>query len=327
MKQICLTLSQFAKSKHLFALIAIPAVALNISPALHGQSQFLSTSTSTSVSNSTDTSASSSSAASPETSSAEPSLSPAGGSTRGLSNNGVIAPARVGATALTKIAVGANVSPLGVGFMVATNLSGHLNFRADGSVLNYTVSNFTTQGFNVGGTLNMASARASLDYYPFHSGFRLSPGVMFYNQNKGTLNLAVMPGQSFTLNNQTYYSATGSRAVTGLGSFGLGNGSPAFTATTGWGNVIPHSGRHISFPFELGVAFIKRPTLDFNLSGYGCDASGVYCMNVATTPQIQENVAAQVQKYRNDIEPLHTYPIASFGVAYNFSIRRTSMYR
>jgi hypothetical protein len=73
----------------------------------------------------------------------------------------------------------------------------------------------------------------------------------------------------------------------------------------------------------LGVAFIKTPTLDFNLTGYGCDVTGVYCVNVATNPEIQANLAAQVKIYQNDIEPLKTYPIASFGVAYSFGIRKT----
>jgi hypothetical protein len=30
---------------------------------------------------------------------------------------------------------------------------------------------------------------------------------------------------------------------------------------------------------------------------------------------------AQVAKYKNDLDPLRTYPIVSSGVAYNFRIR------
>lgn len=223
----------------------------------------------------------------------------------------------------SRIAFGADFSPLGVGFMTATNVNRHLNLRADGSFFRYAANNISTQGLDITAKINLSSARASLDYYPFRAGFRLSPGLMYYNQNGGTLNLAVAPGASFTLNHQTYYSATGANAVQGAGTFVLGNGSPAFTLTTGWGNVIPHSGRHFSFPFEVGVAFIKAPTLNFNLTGYGCDVTGVYCVNVATDPQIQANLAAQVQQYRSDLNPLKTYPIVSFGVAYDFRVRKS----
>jgi hypothetical protein len=243
----------------------------------------------------------------------------AGGSTRG----GVPPTAVGGIRPFSRLAFGSDVSPLGVGLSATTNLTSHFNIRGNGSYFNYSGVNFATQGFNVTGKINLNSARASVDVYPFHSGFRLSPGVMFHNDNQGSMNLAVTPGQSFTLNNQTYYSATGANAVKGTGTFGLGNGSPAFTMTTGWGNTIPRSGRRVSFPFEVGAAFIHPPTLKFNLTGDGCDKTGVYCVDVATNPQIQQNIAAQVAKYRNDIAPLKTYPIASFGVAYNFNIGRS----
>jgi hypothetical protein len=236
----------------------------------------------------------------------------------------VIAPAVKNVYApFSRVSFGVNVSPLGVGLMAATNLNSHLDIRGDGSFFNYTDNSWSTQGFNVDANISLASARVSADYYPFHKGFRLTPGVMFLNRNGGNFNLAVAPGQSFTLNGQTYFSASGANAVKGAGTFGLGNGSPAFTLTTGWGHIVPHYGRHISFPFELGVAFIKDPTLNFNLTGYGCDATGANCMNVATSPQIQANLAAQVKTYQSDIDGLKTYPIASFGVAYSFGARRT----
>jgi hypothetical protein len=224
----------------------------------------------------------------------------------------------------SKIAVGVNLSPLGVGFMAATNINRHMDLRGDGAVFNYTDNNWSTQGFNIDAQINFASARVSVDYYPFlRKGFRLTPGIMFMNRNGGTFNLAVPSGEGFTLNGQTYYSANGTNAVQGAGTFTLGKGSPAFTATTGWGNIIPHAGHHLSFPFELGVAFTKTPTLNFNLTGYGCDVTGVYCVNVATNPKIQANLAAQVQQYQSDINQLKTYPIASFGVAYTFNVRKS----
>jgi hypothetical protein len=226
-----------------------------------------------------------------------------------------------GLAPFSRVALGVGVSPLGVGLQMTTNINRHINLRGTGNFFNYTVNNINTQGFNVNAKLNLASAGASVDVYPFHAGFRLSPGVLFYNQNKADVTFLAAAGTSFTLNDHTFYSASGANAVLGKGTFGLGNSSPAFTLTTGWGNVIPASGRHLTFPVEVGVAFIKAPTVALNLSGYVCDAQGQNCVNVATDATAQADLATQLQKYQNDFNPLKTFPIVSFGVAYNFNIR------
>jgi hypothetical protein len=223
---------------------------------------------------------------------------------------------------LSRIALGGGVSPLGVNLQAATNLNQRLNLRASGNVFNYNVNNISTNGFNVDAKLNFATAGASLDFYPFPShGFRLSPGVLFYNTNAASANFTVQNGTSFSLDNYTYYSST-TNPVHGVGTFGLHTQKPAFTMTTGWGNVIPHKGGHLSFPFELGVAFIGSPAINVTLdSGQVCDGQGQNCIDVATDKDVQTNLQAQIAKYKNDLDPLKTFPIVSFGVAYNFRIR------
>jgi hypothetical protein len=216
------------------------------------------------------------------------------------------------------VGIAANVSPLGVGGQIAVNLNSHINLRGEGSYFTYTVSDITSNGFTISPKLNLASAGASVDLYPFHAGFRISPGVLFYNNNYADATYVATPGATFTLNNVTYYSASGANAVHGTGTVGLGNGQPAFTITTGWGNIAKTKG-HWSFPFEVGIALIKAPTLSISLSGQGClDAALTQCLDVATNPTIQANLAAQVAKYQSDLDPLKTYPIISFGVAYSF---------
>ena len=216
------------------------------------------------------------------------------------------------------IAFGGGISPLGVNMAMATNLNRYMNVRGTGNIFNYTVNNFTTNGFTANGKLNLASAGASLDFYPFPShGLRLTPGVLFYNQNGLAANATVAAGQSFTLNGTTYYSSV-SNPVTATASLGLSTRKQAFTATTGWGNMIPRRGGHWSFPVEIGAAFTGSPSLNMTLAGTACDVTGVYCVDVATNQQIQANLAAQIAKYQNDLDPLKVYPIASFGVAYSF---------
>ena len=250
-----------------------------------------------------------------------------------LSSGPVVASplAHRGVRPFSRLAIGPQISPLGVGAEAAVNLSRHFDARVTGSLFSYSTT-FTTSGFNVDADLHLASAGAALDYYPFHNGFRLSPGVLVYNQNRANANAPVTPGTSFELNDQTYYAATpnpslGITALSGKGSLNLHSTRPAFTATTGWGNLIPRSGRRWAIPFEIGVAFTGSPDLKLNLSGWACyDQAQTLCTNVndPTNPisvQIQNDLQAQLAKWKSDLDPLKFYPIISTGIVFNFNIR------
>jgi hypothetical protein len=230
----------------------------------------------------------------------------------------------------SKMAFGGGISPLGIQLSMTTNLSQHFNLRSTGNVFAYS-TNFTTSGIGADARMQMRSVGGSLDIYPFHKGFRLSPGLLFYNGNQITANASVTAGTSFTLNGQTYYSAnansaTGATPVHGNAQLSLHTSSPAFSITTGWGNNIPNKG-HWSFPFEVGVAMTGAPSLNVNLGGWACyDAAQTICTDISskTDPialDIRNNLSTQVAKWTRDIEPLKTFPIASFGVAYSFGLR------
>jgi hypothetical protein len=223
----------------------------------------------------------------------------------------------------SRVAFGGGISPLGINLIAATNVNRYLNLRGTGNFFKLTENGISTNGFNVDANLNLASAGISADVFPFpNHGFRLSPGLLFYNQNGASATFNVQGGTSFTLNDTTYY-ASSTNPVMGSGNLGLNSQKPAFTITTGWGNMIPHNGRHWSFPVEVGVAFIGAPSLNIALtSGQVCDAVGLNCVNVATDPDVQANLQAQIAKYKSDLDPLKTYPIISAGVAYSFHVRR-----
>jgi hypothetical protein len=225
------------------------------------------------------------------------------------------------------LAFGGGISLMGVNMQAATNMNRYLNLRGTGNLFNYTVDNISTNGFSMNGRVNMATAGVSLDYYPFPKhGFRLSPGALFYNQNQISASGSPTPGNSITLNNQDFYvSSVNPLFVTA--NLGLNTRQQAFTMTTGWGNMIPRKrGGHVSFPFELGAAFTGVPTLAMTLSGNACtnkaDSTstppGPSCVNMATNAQAQSDLAAQLAKWKSDLNPLQVYPIFSFGVAYDF---------
>ncbi len=230
----------------------------------------------------------------------------------------------------SEFALGGGIGSLGIQLQAATNLSRHFNLRGTGNVFSYS-RNFTSNGLSANAKLNLASAGAAVDIYPFRVGFRISPGVLFYNQNQLTAAVTVPGGSSFKLSGITYYSAntdagTGATPVNGSGTLGLNTNKAAFTVTTGWGNMIPRHG-HFSVPFELGVAVIGAPTVNVNLGGWAClDQAQTQCSNLAdpTNPiavAIQGNLATQEAKWTSDLKPLNTYPIVSIGVAYSFHVR------
>jgi hypothetical protein len=222
----------------------------------------------------------------------------------------------------SRLAFSGGVSTMGINVQAAVNANRYMNVRGVGNLFNYSLNNFNTNGMNLNGKLNLASAGVSLDVYPFPDhGFRLSPGALFYNQNGANANLTVAGGTSFELNGVTYY-ASNTNPITGIGSLALNSRKSAFTMTTGWGNMISRRGGHISVPFEIGAAFVGSPNINLALTGgQACDQFGLNCVNVATDPTVQANLQAQIQKYKNDINPFQYFPIISVGVSYNFNLR------
>ncbi len=246
----------------------------------------------------------------------------ASGSDGGAIQSQPVAPGRSLTAPFSRFSFGGGISPLGINVQASTNLTRYMNARVVGNILRLNINNISTSGFNVDAKLDMASAGASVDFYPFpRRGLRFSPGVLFYNNSGATGLFTAQGGTSFDLNDYTYYSSP-SNPVRGNGRLGLHTNSPAFTLTAGWGNTIPRNGGHFSFPVEVGVAFIGAPSVTVNLtSGQVCDANGANCVDVATDPDVQSNLAEQIVKYRSNVEPLKTYPIVSFGVAYSFNTR------
>ena len=222
----------------------------------------------------------------------------------------------------SRLAFGAGISSMGINLQAAVNATHNVNIRGTGNVFSYPLNHISANGMSLDGTLSFATAAMSVDIYPFpEHGFRLSPGVMLLNHNEATANLAVAGGKGFDLNGVAYY-ASSTNPITGNGHVGLHSRSQAFTVTTGWGNMTSPRGGHISFPIEIGAAFVGSPSVSMTLTGgKACDQFGQNCVNVATDPTVQANLQAQTERYKNDISAFQYFPIVSFGVAYNFNLR------
>jgi hypothetical protein len=220
---------------------------------------------------------------------------------------------RPGQHSSSHVGIGVKISTLGAGIETAVPLAAKANLRGGVNFFQYNRA-IINDGIHYAGQLQFRSAEAHFDWFPF-GGFHVSPGVLFYNGNQLTASASVPGGQNFTLNG-TAYQSDSTNPVTGTGKLDFVKVSPSIML--GFGNLIPRSGRHFSFLFEVGGAYQGSARVALNLTGNVCDtATGMICKSTSD-PTVQANVLAQQQKIRNDINPYRFFPVVSIGFGFNF---------
>lgn len=235
-----------------------------------------------------------------------------GGST--ISSTAAI-PAMRRPLAFTRVAVGVKVSPLGFGLEIATPLTSRLDLRVADNLFIHR-NTFTYDGVDLNSKLTLSSMQAGIDIFPFrHSGWHVTPGVLFRNRNRAIANAFVPGGVPFSPGNGDYISSVAD-PVNGTLRIPLDSTAPALSV--GIGSLFPRSGRHWSIPFEVGIAYIGPPKVTLNLGGSVCDPGSGVCQPIANDPQAQANIALEAKQIQNDLAPLKTYPILSVGFSYNF---------
>lgn len=209
------------------------------------------------------------------------------------------------------VAVGIQTTSLGAGVEVATPLARTLNLRGGVTLFNFGYD-FGVDGANYSFDLKLRTGYMSVDWYPFHGGFRISPGfLVFKSQLSGTAN--VPAGDGFQLGSVGFTSSVTDPVH--------GNASLTFSRTLmpsvtfGWGNMIPRSGRHWSFPFEVGAAYMGHNAVHLNLMGTACIQYS--CMSTSN-PTIQQNIQSEQDDLNESIKRLQAYPILSTGISYRF---------
>ncbi len=248
-------------------------------------------------------------------------------------------PAQVAASPVSKAAANAAPAPFsrlalsvgvganGINFQAAVEANRYINIRGVGNYFSYTLSNIKSNGVTASGSLNLATAGVTVDLYPFpNHGWRLSPGLLFYNQNGGSLTGGVTGGSTFTVNSDKYESDPAA-PVTETGTIALNSTNPAFTMTTGWGNLISRKGGHFSVPFEIGAAFVGSPKVNLSYpTGEVCaysestDACTSPYESASSFPALETDTTAQIAKYNKDLNVLKVYPIFSIGIGFNFNL-------
>ena len=216
-----------------------------------------------------------------------------------------------------QVGIDAHAGVNGLGFDAATPLAQHFNLRTGGDLFSYSTT-FTEQGANVQASLQLRSAHANLDWFPFHNGLHISPMVVFANNNHGRATVLVPAGSTINLNGQDYISSL-TDPLHGSGSVDFRKTSPGLTV--GWGNIIPRSRRHLSFPVELGFYYVSQPTLKIAFTGSACDPAepaAVGCQSVDDDADFQKNLNAFRTRNENNLSYASFFPVFSVGVGYKF---------
>jgi hypothetical protein len=203
---------------------------------------------------------------------------------------------------------------LGVGIESAVEVTRKSNIRGGFNFFNYGLTE-TKDGIGYNAQLHLRSADALYDWFPFGGGFHLSGGALLYNGNSIKATASVPGGGSFTLGGIAYTSEA-SNPISGTAELNLGN-KVAPMGLLGWGNLIPRSGRHLGVNFEIGAAFVGAPQSTLALTGGACVSSTV-CLNSASDPTIQANIASEKKKVDNSVSFVKALPVISLGISYRF---------
>jgi hypothetical protein len=216
-----------------------------------------------------------------------------------------------------RIGVDVHAGINGIGADVALAVAPHFNVRLGGQFFGYTGS-FQEEGANVNAKLRLGGGRASLDWFPFHNGFHVSPLLVFLNQTNVRATVIVPPGETISLDDGDYVSSQAD-PLHGSASIGVWKTSPGLMI--GYGNIIPRSGKHFSFPVEIGFYYVGQPTLKVDFSGSACDPSEpqpLGCQPVQDDAGFQHDLAAFIRRNNNNLSYASFFPVASFGVGYSF---------
>jgi hypothetical protein len=205
----------------------------------------------------------------------------------------------------------------GTGFDVATPLATRFNLRAGTDFFNYATT-FQEEGANVGINLRLRSGHAALDWFPFGGHFRLSPQLVFGNNNRILATAIIPSGSIVTLNGKDYISSY-TDPLHGSGRIDFRKVSPGLSL--GFGNFIPRDRSHFSIPVEVGFYYVGQPHLQIAFIGSACDPNypaSVGCESVDQDSGFQQNLAAFKARNDNNLSYASFFPIFSVGFGYRF---------
>jgi hypothetical protein len=207
--------------------------------------------------------------------------------------------------------------PLGLGIEAGTAVTDNSNLRGGFNFGSPVSRRLTRDGIDYAARVQFRSIEAHYDWFLWR-GFRVSPGLLVYNDNRLEGSAVVPGGQKFTIGGNSYYSSPSDR-VNGPFKVNFGNKvSPMIAA--GFGNLLRRSGSRFSPSIEVGVVFEGSPHAHLDLGGsVGPTPAGPF-LSVTSNPQVQADLRAEENKINTGAPPydeahsvLKYYPVISIG--------------
>lgn len=217
----------------------------------------------------------------------------------------------------SSVGIDAHIGIGGIGFNVATPLARKFNLRTGLDFFSYGTS-FQEQGADVTANLRLRSGHATLDWFPFGGRFRLSPLLVYGNNNRVLATALVPSGSAVTLNGQDYVSSS-TDPLHGRGSVDFRKVSPGFSV--GFGNISPRTKSHFSIPVEVGFYYVGQPRLKVAFTGSACDPTqppAIGCQSVDQDADFQHDLAAFVARNNHNLSYASFFPVFSIGIGYRF---------
>ncbi len=210
------------------------------------------------------------------------------------------------------IALGIKVDTLGAGVELGTPLARSFNLRSSFNFVAFSYP-FTVDGVNYDAKLHLVSSGTSVDWFPGHRSFHISPGILYLRSSISAPS-SVPAGQPFTLGDQAFTNSVND-PVAGTAQVVFPR-RVAPMLTVGFGNILPRSGRHFSVPFEVGAAYTGAAQINVTLNGTACTSDG--CFTFADNAEAQASLKQEVHDINETMKKFPIYPILSLGFAYRF---------
>ena len=210
------------------------------------------------------------------------------------------------------VAFGLTANTLGGGVELATPLGNRFNLRVGANLVKFQYP-FTKDGVDYTPEINLRSGQGTIDWFPGNGEFHISAGALYFrNGFSGTA--SVQPGQVYTLGGTTYTNSVDD-PVNGTATLTYDR-RIAPVVLIGFGNLIPRTGRRLTFPLEFGVAYMGAPQTKLQFNGTSCTSDG--CFDSATDPGTLANIKQEQAEINNDLTYAKFYPVLSLGFAFRF---------
>jgi len=214
----------------------------------------------------------------------------------------------------SSVLVGVKASTLGAGLELSTPLSRHFAARGQFNLTSFDYL-FNIDGVDYDSKFNLRSGSAGIDWYPTHHSFRISPGVLYFNNHLKAIS-GVPPGNYFELGDTGFINSVDD-PLNGDAEV-LFHHHIAPMLVVGF-NLIGGRRSRFSVPVELGGAYTGTARINVVLNGTACTDEG--CFTFADNQEAQQSMQAEIAKLNNRLSSYPIYPIVSIGFAYRFGSR------